>query len=130
MVRHKIPESFRALFKMVSLTAANTNRILDVSVACVKLRRRQSISRQSSDVEDLVSFRYLLRVQVQMRAIHLVESPQQILGCFVDVIPARIIGKVVGQRGSHQLLFENVHLVEKQYDACSHEPARVDDRIE
>ena len=34
---YKIPESARALCKIVSLTAAKTRRILDVSVACVKL---------------------------------------------------------------------------------------------
>lgn len=32
-----MPESLRAFCKMVSLTAANTNRIFFVSVACVKL---------------------------------------------------------------------------------------------
>lgn len=34
---HRMPESFNALFRMVSLTAANTRRMFDVSVACVKL---------------------------------------------------------------------------------------------
>lgn len=43
VVHHKIPESFKALFSIVSLTAANTNRILEVSVACVKLPQRQSM---------------------------------------------------------------------------------------
>jgi len=33
---HKMPESLRAFCSMVSLTAANTNRIFEVSVACVK----------------------------------------------------------------------------------------------
>ena len=36
---HRIPESFRAFCNMVSLTAANTRRIFDVSVACVRLSR-------------------------------------------------------------------------------------------
>jgi len=35
-VDYKIPESFRAFCKIVSFTAANTSRMLDVSVACVK----------------------------------------------------------------------------------------------
>lgn len=35
--RQRMPESFRALFKIVSLTAAKTRRMFDVSVACVKL---------------------------------------------------------------------------------------------
>lgn len=34
---HRMPESLRALFRMVSFTAANTSRMLDVFVACVKL---------------------------------------------------------------------------------------------
>lgn len=34
---YRIPESFRAFCNIVSLTAANTSRIFDVSVACVKL---------------------------------------------------------------------------------------------
>lgn len=34
---HNIPESARALCRMVSFTAANTRRMLEVSVACVRL---------------------------------------------------------------------------------------------
>jgi hypothetical protein len=34
---HNIPESFSAFCNIVSLTAANTSRILVVSVACVRL---------------------------------------------------------------------------------------------
>lgn len=34
--RYRIPESFSALFRIVSLTAAKTSRMFDVSVACVK----------------------------------------------------------------------------------------------
>lgn len=33
----RIPESLSALLRMVSLTAANTRRMLEVSVACVRL---------------------------------------------------------------------------------------------
>lgn len=33
---HRIPESLRALLRIVSLTAANTSRMFEVSVACVK----------------------------------------------------------------------------------------------
>ena len=33
----RMPESLRALLRMVSLTAAKTRRMLEVSVACVKL---------------------------------------------------------------------------------------------
>lgn len=35
---HNIPESVRALCRIVFLTAAKTNRMLEVSVACVRLR--------------------------------------------------------------------------------------------
>jgi hypothetical protein len=35
---YNIPESFKAFCNIVSLIAANTSRILDVSVACVKLK--------------------------------------------------------------------------------------------
>jgi hypothetical protein len=34
-----MPESFSAFCSIVSLTAAKTSRILDVSVACVRLAR-------------------------------------------------------------------------------------------
>lgn len=35
--RYNIPESFRAFCSIVSLTAAKTSRMLEVSVACVRL---------------------------------------------------------------------------------------------
>ena len=34
---HNIPESASALWRIVSFTAAKTSRMLDVSVACVRL---------------------------------------------------------------------------------------------
>ena len=34
---YRMPESLSALLRMVSLTAAKTNRMFDVSVACVRL---------------------------------------------------------------------------------------------
>ena len=37
ILAHKIPESANALWRIVSLTAANTRRMFDVSVACVRL---------------------------------------------------------------------------------------------
>lgn len=40
---HRIPESFNAFCKMVSLTAAKTNRILVVSVAWVRLQANKII---------------------------------------------------------------------------------------
>jgi len=35
--RHRIPEAFSAFCIIVSFTAANTSRIFEVSVACVRL---------------------------------------------------------------------------------------------
>jgi hypothetical protein len=66
---YKIPESLRAFCRMVSLTAANTRRIFDVSVACVKLRWLEG--RQTSKMD-----RDLLRIEVQMCSIDLIEPPQ------------------------------------------------------
>ena len=37
IVAHRMPESANALWRIVSLTAAKTRRIFDVSVACVRL---------------------------------------------------------------------------------------------
>lgn len=37
---YRIPESLSALLRMVSFTAAKTNRMFDVSVACVRLGDR------------------------------------------------------------------------------------------
>ena len=39
-VHHKIPESLRAFWRIVSFTAAKTRRIFEVSVACVRLDSR------------------------------------------------------------------------------------------
>lgn len=36
-MRYNMPESLRAFWRIVSLTAAKTSRMLDVSVACVRL---------------------------------------------------------------------------------------------
>lgn len=38
---HRIPESFKAFCSIVSLTAAKTSRMFEVSVACVKLGVRK-----------------------------------------------------------------------------------------
>jgi hypothetical protein len=39
-INYRIPESLRAFWRIVSLTAAKTSRTLLVSVACVKLEER------------------------------------------------------------------------------------------
>lgn len=45
---HKIPESLRAFCRIVSLTAAKTSRMFDVSVACVRLQQLALISNAST----------------------------------------------------------------------------------
>lgn len=41
--RYNIPESFKAFCSIVSLTAAKTSRMLEVSVACVRLTRSVTV---------------------------------------------------------------------------------------
>ena len=47
-----------------------------------------------------------LRVEVQVRSIHLIEPPQEVFGGSVYVVPSQIVGKVVYQWRSPQLLLE------------------------
>lgn len=72
----------------------------------------------------------LLRVKIKLSPVHLVEPPQQIFGRSVDVVATRVVGEVIPQRRSTELLFEEIDLVEEQNDAGSHKPSRIDDRIE
>jgi len=74
--------------------------------------------------------KHLLRVEIEMCAIDLVESPEQVFGCAVDVVTARVVREVVHQRRLAQLLSEQVDFVEKQDDTRAHEPPGVDDRVE
>ena len=46
---YRIPESFSAFCRIVSFTAANTNRIFDVSVACVRLDDRDQNARSRTE---------------------------------------------------------------------------------
>lgn len=93
-----MPESLSAFCNIVSLTAAKTKRMFDVSVACVKLYALQEsaslplgLHMQHWENEDL------LRVKIQMCPIDLIESPKQVLRCSVDVVATRVIWKVVSQ---------------------------------
>jgi len=88
-----MPESFRAFCKIVSLTAAKTSRMFDVSVACVRLH----VMLASKNIE-APGGSYSLWVKVQVRPVHLVESPQQVLGRAVDIIATGVIWEVVPQR--------------------------------
>lgn len=72
----------------------------------------------------------LLRIQVQMCSVDLIEAPEQVLCSLVDIISTRIIGEIVAQGRSGQLLLENIDLIEEQNDTGSHKPARVDYRVE
>jgi len=65
-----------------------------------------------------------------MRPVHLVESPKQVFGGFLNIVAARIVGEVVAQWRATKLLLEDIDLVQEQDDTSPHEPPRVDDRIE
>lgn len=64
-----------------------------------------------------------------MCPIDLIKPPEKIFGRSVHVIAARIVGKVVAQGGSTQLLLEQIDFVEEKDDARPHEPSRVDHGI-
>lgn len=83
-----MPESLSAFCKMVSLTAAKTNRMFDVSVACVRLGY---VSQCESPRRGLC----LLGVQIQVCTIDLVESPQEILRCSIDIVATGVVRKVI-----------------------------------
>lgn len=89
----RMPESLSALFRIVSFTAAKTSRMLDVSVACVKLSGKSVNSQQRRASEW-----HSLWIEVQMRPIHLVEPPEQVLGRLVDIVSAGVVWEVIAQR--------------------------------
>lgn len=66
-----MPESFSALLRIVSLTAAKTSRMFDVSVACVRLA---IVSRFV--LLKVRSHNNLLWVEVQVSPVDLIESPE------------------------------------------------------
>ena len=57
--RYNIPESFRAFCSIVSLTAAKTSLMLEVSVACVRLGRSATMTMINS--KDTTYWGYKLR---------------------------------------------------------------------
>ena len=65
-----MPESFNAFCNIVSLTAANTSLMFDVSVACVKLGRISAHDEKSGSIQDS------LRIQVEVCSVDLIESPE------------------------------------------------------
>ena len=66
---------------------------------------------------------------MEVRAVDLVEAPEQVLGRLVGIVAARVVLEVVAQWRPAELLLENVDFVEKQDDAGAHKPPRVDDRV-
>lgn len=88
---HNMPESLSAFCSIVSLTAANTSRIFDVSVACVRL---SWLGVHSGGLDML----FLLRVEIQVCPVYLIKSPQQIFGRTVDVVTTRVIWEIVAER--------------------------------
>jgi hypothetical protein len=69
---------------------------------------------------------HLLWVQVQVGAIDLVESPEEVFGCAINIVAARVIGEVVAQGGASQFLLEQIDLVQEEDDTGSHKPSGVD----
>lgn len=86
---HNIPESLSAFCSIVSLTAAKTSRMFDVSVACVRLSQGQLAFTRSKLRQ------HLLWVQIKMCPVHLVEPPEQVLRGAVHVVPTRVVREVV-----------------------------------
>lgn len=99
-----MPESLSAFWRMVSLTAANTSRMLEVSVAWVRLTVL-AIGRWGAKEG------CLLRIQVQVGTVDLIESPQQVLGSAIYIVATGVIWKVVAEGRSRQLGLEQIDLV-------------------
>jgi hypothetical protein len=68
----------------------------------------------------------LLRIEIEVSPINLVESPEKIFCSTVNIIAARIIREVIAQRGSAKLRFKQVDFVQEENDTRSHEPTGVD----
>lgn len=120
---HKIPESFRAFCRIVSFTAANTRRIFVVSVACVRL---ESVSLLRLSTTSTLN---LLRVEIQLGSVHLIEPPEKVFCGSVDIVATRIIWKIISQRRPAKFLLEQIDLVQEQNDTRPHEPSGIDHRV-
>jgi hypothetical protein len=68
---YKMPESFKAFCNMVSLTAAKTSRMFDVSVACVRLAILAM-----RELCMMLCVCVLLWVQVKVCTVDLIKPPQ------------------------------------------------------
>jgi hypothetical protein len=58
-----------------------------------------------------------------MGSVDLVETPQQVLGSAIDVVPARVVWEIVAQWRTTKLFLKKVDLVEEQDDAGTHKPS-------
>ncbi len=64
-----------------------------------------------------------LRVEIKIRSVYLVESPQQVFRSSVHVVAAGVVWKVIAERGSCELDFEQIDFVEEQDDTGPHKPS-------
>lgn len=85
---YNIPESFKAFCNIVSLMAANTRRILEVSVACVKLNKlfffffqtkkktKKTVSYTSLGLfHTVLVSHHSLWINIQLGPVHLTKPP-------------------------------------------------------
>ena len=70
---------------------------------------------------------HILRIEVQVSSVDLIESPQQVLRRSVHVVPTRVVREVIAEGRPSQLLLEEIDLVEEENDTRSHEPPRIHD---
>ena len=46
-----------------------------------------------------------------MRSVNLIEAPQKILCCFIDITATRVVGEIVAKWRSSKLFLEDINLV-------------------
>lgn len=71
----------------------------------------------------------LLRIEVEICTVDLIESPEQVFGRSIHIIATRVVGEVVAERRSCELELEEIDLVQEQNDTGPHEPPRIDHRV-
>lgn len=64
-----------------------------------------------------------------MCSIHLIESPEEVFRRPINIVAAGVVREILAQRRSPEFLPKQVDFIQEQDDACSHEPAGVDNRI-
>lgn len=65
----------------------------------------------------------LLRIQIKMCSVDLIESPKKVLGSTIDVGATTVVREVVLQRRFGKLFLEQINFVEEEDNASSHKPA-------